>query len=138
MKWFVFDTQKGGAAVLMEGNTLCRLLLPAADTPADKLQAELEKPADIEVVSVPDSDDSVPLIHKIKAYYRGTCIEDWEVDLDLSMLPPFYRKALQCVFAIPYGQTRTYGEIAAAAGSPKAARAVGQANRSNPIPLVIP
>lgn len=40
--------------------------------------------------------------------------------------------------AIPYGETRTYGEIAAAVGSPKAARAVGMANHQNPILIAVP
>ena len=40
--------------------------------------------------------------------------------------------------AIPYGETRTYGELAAAIGSPSASRAVGMANHHNPIPIVIP
>nr|AGS51828.1 methylated-DNA--protein-cysteine methyltransferase [uncultured bacterium contig00066] len=44
-------------------------------------------------------------------------------------------KALQ---KIPYGQTRSYGEIAALTGNPKASRAVGMANNRNPIPIIIP
>ena len=39
---------------------------------------------------------------------------------------------------IPYGETRTYGEVAAAVGSPKACRAVGMANHQNPIMIVVP
>ena len=58
--------------------------------------------------------------------------------LDLSGLPPFHRLALSAVKDIPYGQTRTYGQIAAAVGRPKACRAVGQANGANPMPLFIP
>lgn len=42
------------------------------------------------------------------------------------------------VTAIPYGETRTYGELAAAIGSPNASRAVGMANHRNPIPIIIP
>lgn len=40
--------------------------------------------------------------------------------------------------AIPYGETRSYGEIAAAVGRPKACRAVGAANSQNPVPIVVP
>ena len=40
--------------------------------------------------------------------------------------------------AIPYGETRTYGEVAAAVGRPRASRAVGGANNKNPIPIVVP
>lgn len=50
----------------------------------------------------------------------------------------FHHKVWQALSAIPFGETRTYSEIAAAVGSPKACRAVGQANRSNPLPIFIP
>ncbi len=50
----------------------------------------------------------------------------------------FQQKVWQALQEIPYGETRTYGEIAAAAGNPKAARAVGMANNKNPIAILIP
>lgn len=50
----------------------------------------------------------------------------------------FQRKVWRALCAIPYGQTRTYGEIAAAVGSPKAYRAVGMANHQNPILIAVP
>jgi methylated-DNA-[protein]-cysteine S-methyltransferase len=45
---------------------------------------------------------------------------------------------LRAVHAIPYGRLSTYGEIAAQIGNPKSVRAVGRANATNPIPIVIP
>jgi len=56
----------------------------------------------------------------------------WEV------LPPFQRAVLRATLAIPYGQVRTYGQVAAAIGRPRAARAVGRALGANPMPIVIP
>lgn len=50
----------------------------------------------------------------------------------------FQRKVWRALCDIPYGETRTYGEIAAAVGSPKAYRAVGMANHDNPILLAVP
>lgn len=50
----------------------------------------------------------------------------------------FQHKAWQALQAIPYGQTRSYGQVAAALGNPKASRAVGLANNRNPIPIIIP
>lgn len=50
----------------------------------------------------------------------------------------FQKKVWQQLEAIPYGQTRTYGQIAAAVGQPTASRAVGGANHNNPIASVIP
>ena len=51
---------------------------------------------------------------------------------------PFQAEVLQALQGIPYGETRSYGAIAAQIGRPKAARAVGAANGSNPLPIVIP
>ena len=50
----------------------------------------------------------------------------------------FFRRAWQALVAIPYGETRSYAEIAAAIGNAKACRAVGLANNRNPLPLFIP
>ena len=61
--------------------------------------------------------------------------------LDLPLAPvgtDFQRSVWTALKAIPYGQTRTYGEIAAAIDRPKAVRAVGQANHHNPLPIFLP
>ena len=50
----------------------------------------------------------------------------------------FYSRIWELLAEIPYGETRSYSELAAAAGSPKAARAAGMACHSNPIPIFIP
>ena len=60
---------------------------------------------------------------------------------DLPLAPrctTFQRKVLEALQAIPYGQTRSYKEVAAAIGQPKAVRAVGAANARNPVPIIIP
>ena len=63
----------------------------------------------------------------------------FSIQIDWSMLAsPFQRAALKAVLAIPYGQTRTYSQIAREIGYPRAPRAVGRANATNPMPLVIP
>ena len=51
---------------------------------------------------------------------------------------PFQLKAWQAIARIPYGQTRTYGEVARMMGRPGSARAVGQAMGRNPLPLFFP
>lgn len=58
--------------------------------------------------------------------------------IDWSAMSDFQQRVLQAVMAIPYGQRRTYGEIAAQVGAPQAPRAVGRANATNPVPLIIP
>lgn len=60
------------------------------------------------------------------------------IPLDLSRCSPFHRRVYEIARTIPAGETLTYGALAARAGSPKAARAVGQAMARNPFPLVVP
>ncbi len=63
----------------------------------------------------------------------------FDIPIDWSILSSdFQRVALQAVMAIPFGEIRTYGQIAAQIGYPRAPRAVGRANATNPMPLVIP
>lgn len=62
----------------------------------------------------------------------------FEVAIDWALCTPFQRQVLEKQMAIPYGETRTYGELAAQLGKPQAARAVGRAGATNPIPLIIP
>ena len=60
---------------------------------------------------------------------------------DLPLQPevtPFQAEVLEALLDIPYGETRTYGDIAAQIGRPRATRAVGAANGSNPLPIVVP
>lgn len=51
---------------------------------------------------------------------------------------PWQQTVWAAVRAIPFGETRTYGEIAAGLGRPRAARAMGRANATNPLPIVVP
>ncbi|MGI5921458.1 MAG: methylated-DNA--[protein]-cysteine S-methyltransferase [Syntrophomonadaceae bacterium] len=83
-------------------------------------------------------DKSQVIINKFRDYYSGQIVQNWNVKLDLSNLKPFTRRVLQYVYTIPYGEVKTYGEIACALGQPGAARAVGQALSVNPLPLIIP
>ncbi len=62
----------------------------------------------------------------------------FDMPIDWSVLNAFQQKALKITFDIPYGQTRTYKEIAMELGNPRAARAVGRAEATNPMPIVLP
>ena len=78
-----------------------------------------------------------PVTHQIAAYLQGTR-HSFDFRIHWEVMSPFQQKVQRAVYAIPYGQTRTYGQIAAQIGSPRAARAVGRANATNPMPLVLP
>ena len=81
-----------------------------------------------------------PLLEKaagqLLEYFRG---ERQKFDLPLAPAgTAFQRKIWRELERIPFGTVATYGEIAARAGIPKGARAVGQANHCNPVPILIP
>jgi methylated-DNA-[protein]-cysteine S-methyltransferase len=61
-----------------------------------------------------------------------------DVPLDFEGLPPFHQEVYRAALHIPFGQTRTYGQLARMAGSDNGARAVGQAMAKNPFALIVP
>lgn len=75
---------------------------------------------------------------ELKGYFAGG-LQRFRSRVDLSLVAPgFQRRVLAATAAIPYGKTATYGEMAEEAGSPRGARAAGNALNSNPVPLLIP
>jgi methylated-DNA-[protein]-cysteine S-methyltransferase len=78
------------------------------------------------------------LIAAICRYAEGASVGFAEVALDLVETPPFHRAVYHAMRDVSWGQTTTYGALAAAAGSPGSARAVGQAMARNPWPLIVP
>ena len=75
-------------------------------------------------------------IRQINDYFSNNK-KNFDIKVDVSM-PSFYQKVLFTVMKIPYGEVRTYREIAIETGSPNAYRAVGSANAKNLIPIIIP
>ena len=73
----------------------------------------------------------------LRRYFAGEAIE-FGVELDLGGLGDFTQRVLMACRQVPWGEVRSYGELAAAAGSRKAARAVGQALGRNPVAIVVP
>ena len=74
---------------------------------------------------------------EIEKYLQGSLI-NFSFPIDWSIFKPFQLQVLLTTYAIPYGETRCYSEIAAQMNRPNAARAVGRAEATNPMPLVIP
>jgi methylated-DNA-[protein]-cysteine S-methyltransferase len=84
-----------------------------------------------------DEAKTATAVHQIRQYLLGER-KNFDLPIDWSVLTPFQKQALQATYAIPYGEVMTYGEIAHQLGNPRAARAVGRAEATNPMPLVIP
>jgi methylated-DNA-[protein]-cysteine S-methyltransferase len=74
---------------------------------------------------------------QLKEYLSGER-QAFNLVIDWSVLRQFQQSVLQATNEIPYGETRTYKEIAGHIGRPRAARAVGRAEATNPMPLVLP
>jgi methylated-DNA-[protein]-cysteine S-methyltransferase len=74
---------------------------------------------------------------QLDEYFAGRR-HDFDLELDWSTVSGFGRRVLDACAAIPYGVTDTYSGLAAHIGSPRAARAVGNALGANPIPVVVP
>ncbi|HAV77148.1 MAG TPA: hypothetical protein DCX53_07325 [Anaerolineae bacterium] len=97
----------------------------------DSFLARLKRPIQ------PNDRVMTPYVKQLREYIEGKR-RTFTVPIDWTIFRPFQREALQAVFRIPYGETRTYAEIAAQINRPNAYRAMGRANATNPMPLVIP
>lgn len=135
IRYALFDSPIGTCGIAWDGAAVVGTQLPeprADDTRArlaDRFEGAIEgdPPAAVEDAVV-----------RMVASLRGEADDLVDVPLDLDVLPPFQRRVFEVVRHIPAGETLSYGEVAAAAGSPGAARAVGQALGRNPFPILIP
>ncbi len=86
----------------------------------------------------PASDDHIGhrIAREIGEYFAGSR-KRFEIPIDPAGTP-FQRAVWDRLQAIPYGETRSYRQVAAGLDKPGASRAVGQANRRNPLPIIIP
>ncbi len=78
------------------------------------------------------------LVRRLQAFAAGQPVDFRDVRVDPGRLTKFQRRVVRCCRQILYGKTLSYGQLAAKAGSPGAARAVGNCMAANRIPLVIP
>jgi methylated-DNA-[protein]-cysteine S-methyltransferase len=89
---------------------------------------------------VPESPTGLGLVAatRIVALFEGARDDLLDLPLDVRAVPPFHLAVYEATRRIPPGETRTYGEVAKAVGSPGASRAVGGALGKNPFPIVVP
>jgi methylated-DNA-[protein]-cysteine S-methyltransferase len=95
---------------------------------------------DRQPISEGQRNDGNPLLleaaSQLRAYFAGA-LREFLLPLDIEGTE-FQKRVWGQVAAIPYGETRSYLQIAVAIGSPRAVRAVGAANGANPVPIVVP
>ena len=125
-------TPIGDLWVAVSENGLVAIDFPATQT---DFIAWLEKRHGGEIAFAPEKVQDA--LEQLREYAAGKRRE-FTLPIDWSALNAFQQKALKITFAIPYGQTRTYKQIAIELGNPRAARAVGRAEATNPMPIVLP
>lgn len=101
----------------------------------DDVLDELSERISPRIVKMPAKLDD--LRREFEEYFEGRR-RDFEMPLDWQLVGGFNRRVLQATAKIPYGKMSTYKTMATQAGSPRAARAAGNALHNNPIPLVVP
>ncbi|MBA8815714.1 methylated-DNA-[protein]-cysteine S-methyltransferase [Microbacterium halimionae] len=109
---------------------------------AQVLHAPLDhvlEPLAHELRSIPrhDADAGQDAASQLDEYFAATR-KDFDLTLDWQLANGFTASALKAVCEVPYGETASYAEVAALAGSPRAHRAVGTACRTTPFSVVVP
>jgi methylated-DNA-[protein]-cysteine S-methyltransferase len=106
-----------------------------SDEPLDSMLQELAETVSPRVIESPAALDGVR--RELDEYFTGTRHE-FSTPIDWRLSHGFLLKAREACYAIPFGEVRTYAELAEAAGSPRAVRAAGNAMARNPIPIIVP
>jgi methylated-DNA-[protein]-cysteine S-methyltransferase len=129
----VFSTPIGWMGLIGRDNRVEQLMFGHAS--ANEVWRKLSASCDEEFVE----DDWYPELRlMLESYAAGEGVDFSEIEVALPPMTAFQERVVSELRKVPYGHTLTYGELAARAGSPKAARAVGSVMSHNRIPLIIP
>ena len=112
---------------------LVRVGLPNQD--ADELLVDLARRVSPRVLEAPAELDETR--RELDLYFEGK-LRDFDLPLDWQLSDGFRLRVQRAIAGIPYGETRSYTEVAARAGNERAVRAAGTACGRNPIPVVVP
>jgi methylated-DNA-[protein]-cysteine S-methyltransferase len=128
----VVDTPVGELLVAATERGLLRI---SFDSDAEHHVEQLARLAGRRVLRAPTQVDEVR--RELDEYFEGRR-HAFDLTVDLRGVTPFSERVLLELSRVPFGETATYAELAARAGNPKAARAVGTIMNRNPIPIVLP
>jgi len=128
-----FDTELGPVALAATDSGIVRCNLPGSDP--DALVEEVA----VRTGHLPEEGGAMvdEAADQVIAFLDGD-LREFDLDLDWRLIGGFHREVLKATRTIPYGETASYGEVAALAGTPGAARAAGTALSRNPIALIVP
>lgn len=132
------DSPYGKLLLARTGRGVVKLALPShrGDVVSeDEVLEELAGKVSPRVLEAPERLDDAR--RQLDAYFEGK-LQHFEVPVDWRLSRGFTNRALHAVARIPYGKTRSYGQIAKAAGNERAFRAAGTACGHNPVPLIVP
>ncbi|MEO6059231.1 MAG: methylated-DNA--[protein]-cysteine S-methyltransferase [Candidatus Limnocylindria bacterium] len=127
------DSPVGELTVFVTPRGLVRLAYE--NEPLEQAMAELVERVSPRILRAPARTDAAR--REIEAYFRGS-LRAFGLAIDWSLVRGFAGNVLRAAAEVPFGKVTTYGRLAAKAGSPRAARAAGNALGSNPIPVVVP
>ena len=135
----LFETAIGPCGVAWNDAGLTWLQLPEQDRKATHERLVAKSSADGKLASEQATPPWVKdAIARVREHLAGKPQELGRIPLDVSGVSDFTAKAFRAAQAIPAGRTATYGELAAALGSPGASRAIGRAMATNPWPVIVP
>ena len=123
----------GELTVFVTSRGLLRVAYPS-ESPDDVLE-DVAARVSPRILQVAGRTDGVR--RELDAYFAGTR-RSFDLPIDWSLVRGFAVEVLHATAEVPFGDVTTYGSVARAAGSPRAARAAGNALGSNPIPIVVP
>jgi methylated-DNA-[protein]-cysteine S-methyltransferase len=130
------DTPVGRVVAARTPRGLVRLAYEDTNASLDAVLESLATRLSPRMLEAPARLDDVR--RELDEYFDGRRHE-FSVPVDLALVRgPFARRLLEATARIPFGGTSSYAEVAAAAGSPRAVRAAGNALGANPIPIVVP
>jgi methylated-DNA-[protein]-cysteine S-methyltransferase len=134
-QYCLFDTAQGACGIAWSERGVTRLQLPERTPSATERRLMGRSSSSGPGVPPAPVREAMAMLER---YFAGERVDFATVAVDLGGVGPFHLKVYDAARALGWGQTASYGDLARQAGSPGAARAVGQAMGHNPVPIVIP
>lgn len=130
----LFETSWGFGGVVASEAGILEVFLPFAGSGREEMAAHIAALYPVASAESPLTKKAAQLLRK---YFAGEMVA-FELPIDGAAFTPFQSAVYAAVATVPYGETRSYGEVARRVGSPRAARGVGGAMAANPLPVIVP